>query len=345
MQRNLNMFTTILVRSQPSQNFRGESEQARNVLQKIVDGDDEYAVYSAPSIRNALRERLAQDGFPVNRTRLHDEDQLMVHITSLPDIDRFIDDYIFGYMVAVGKTDRENHLKKVEKEIENGQRSADVDFTFKRDTIIRVNLAKSLMPYRDCVLLMQSPKASEKSAYRNAKDSALIGGEIIVSSFQYPVQICFRDFVRKPDWARALLRALPTLNNVGGNQARSYFDFAAESAIVRLSTSPVFGYDSYCFLPNGQTPLVIDDILAGDLPGEEFFIGGEIVKRCSDDTRYKGFALSAEQVKALTNKGVTLVRTCTELFDKVADLGLASVKQTEAATSPNGAKRGAKVSK
>jgi hypothetical protein len=60
-----NLFVTVLTYAAPSSNYRGESEENRTVLQKIVKGGAEHTVISPESIRNALREILAQrEGVP-----------------------------------------------------------------------------------------------------------------------------------------------------------------------------------------------------------------------------------------------------------------------------------------
>ena len=78
MPQDLNLFATVLTHAAPSSNYRGESEENRTVLQKIYRRGHEYTVISPESMRNALREILAARGLPMNRKRLHDEDQLAV---------------------------------------------------------------------------------------------------------------------------------------------------------------------------------------------------------------------------------------------------------------------------
>src|SRR4029077_8954202 len=73
-----NLFCTVLTHSAPSSNYRGESEENRTIIQKITKGDHEYAVISPESMRNALRDILADRDLPTNRTRLREEDQLAV---------------------------------------------------------------------------------------------------------------------------------------------------------------------------------------------------------------------------------------------------------------------------
>jgi CRISPR-associated protein Cst2 len=199
-------------------------------------------------------------------------------------------------------------------------------FTFKRDSVLRMNLAKALHPYRHNAIFTQSPLAAEGSAYQNATTSALLHRETVVSAFQYPFAINFEDCRSKPEWTRALLRAIGELNEVAGNHARSYFEMAPASIIARLTNSLVAGYQTYCFKAEDKslkaedrTPDVILDLLSGDFDdakGEaiEFFIGGEIVKR----------GLTEKQAADLIAKGVTLDRDPRRLLATIADKALAA---------------------
>lgn len=302
----MNLFATVLTKKQPCANYRGESELNRAVIQKVTDGRFDYPIFSPESMRNALRETLRGYGLPANRERLHDEEQLAVRFSDLPNPDAYADDFFFGYLVAASGKDRKEHLAKIEKD--RGKDAAKA-FTFKRDSVLRMNLAKALEPYRHNAVFTQSPLAAEGSAYKNATTSALLHRETVVSAFQYPFALSRNDCEAKPDWTRKLLRAIGELNDVAGNHARSYFEMAPESIIVRLTPSLVAGYQTYCFKPDGTLPDVLDDILHDYYPGKEFYLGGEIVKR----------GLSKEQAEGLKAKGVTLDGDPQRLLATVAD--------------------------
>jgi CRISPR-associated protein Cst2 len=308
----VNLFATVLTYSAPSANYRGESELNRSVIQKITDGRFDYPIISPESMRNALREILAGPGYglPCNRKRLHDEEQLAVEFEDYPDPERYADDFLLGYLVAAGGSDR----KKIRKEVEEtrGKDRAD-QFTFKRDSVFRMNLAKGLEPYRHNAVFTQSPLASEKSAYQNATSSALLHRETAVTAYQYPFAINFNDCKSKPDWTRKLLRAIGELNEVAGNHARSYFEMAPASILMRLTDRLAAGYNTYCFHADGRLPDVIEDILKGDAgyPGKEFYLGGEIVKRGVND-----------KAGPLKQAGVTLDPDPRKLLERVADVAL-----------------------
>ena len=315
----MNLFSTVLTYPAPSANYRGESELNRTIIQKVTDGRFDYPIISPEAMRNALREILAGYGLPSNRSRLHDEEQLSVTFKEYPNPNEFVDDFFFGYLVAASNADR----KKIQKEVNRE------DFTFKRDSVLRMNLAKGLEPYRHNAIFTQSPLAAEGSAYKNATTSALLHRETAVTPFQYPFALNLNDCSEKPEWTRALLKAIGELNDVAGNHARSYFEMAPASIVIRLTNSLVAGYSTYGFQKSKKTdnyefPEVIDGILhqeknaegnlidASDYPGPEFYIGGRIVKEMSDTM--------ISQLKAL---GVTLDRDPRRLLETVTENALA----------------------
>jgi CRISPR-associated protein Cst2 len=307
----VNLFATVLTYPAPSANYRGESELNRTVIQKVTDGRFDYPIISPEAMRNALREILRKYGLPANRTRLHDEEQLAVQFADLPDPDAYADDFFFGYLVAASGNDRKKHLATIE---EKRGKAAKDSFTFKRDSVLRMNLAKALQPYRHNAVFTQSPLATGESAYRNATSSALLHRETADTAFQYPFALSLDDCKAKPDWTRKLLTAIGELNDVAGNHARSYFEMAPASVVVRLTKQLVAGYKTYGFTPEGNFPEVIDGILhddpvhGPDYPGSEFFLGGRIVKE-----------MPADRQEKLRAQGVTLDRDPRRLLVTVAD--------------------------
>jgi CRISPR-associated protein Cst2 len=320
-EKPMNRFATALTYPAPSANYRGESEENRAIIQKITYGRFEYPIISPEAIRNALRETLARYGLPCNRQRLDNEEQLAVRFADYPHPDRFVDDYFFGYFVA----DRSQIPAKVVRERA---------FQFKRDSIFRMNLAQGLDPYRHDAIFTQSPLTvpNDKSPWQNAKSSALLHRETAVTAFQYPFAInlddCALDDDAKPsddvsspdgsnyssrgtqrrDWLRYLLKAIAELNNVAGNHARSYFEMAPASIVVRLTNSLVAGYETYGFKPDGSFPELIDGILHGDYPGNEFHLGGQLVKN----------VLAEDVVQQLNGKGVKTFRMANQVLDAIA---------------------------
>ncbi len=194
----MNLFATVLTYTAPSANYRGESELNRTVIQKVTDGRFDYPIISPEAMRNALREMLAGYGLACNRERLPDEEQLAVKFAELPHPDKFVDDFFFGYLVAASSTDRKKYLSEVKDK--RGTEAAD-KFVFKRDSVLRMNMAKAIEPYRHNAVFTQSPLApKDKSAYQNATTSALLHRETAVTAFQYPFALSGNDCKLKPDW-------------------------------------------------------------------------------------------------------------------------------------------------
>src|SRR5262249_1168462 len=143
-----------------------------------------------------------------------------------------IDDFFFGYLVA----DR----KQIPKEVIEKR-----GFQFKRDSILRNNLAKALEPYRQDTLFTQSPLTikNNDAPWQNASTSALLHRETSNSAFQYPFALSLNDCKlddphvgeQNKKWLMYLLRAMAELNGVAGNAARSYFEMAPASIVIRLS--------------------------------------------------------------------------------------------------------------
>ncbi len=307
----MNLFATVLTYPAPTANYRGESEQNRTVIQKITDGRLEYPIISPEAIRNALREILASYGLPCNRSRLHNEEQLTVRFTDYPDPERYIDDFFFGYLVAASSADR----KRIVEQLEENRRGS---FQFKRDSVLRMNLARGIEPYRHDSIFTQSPRNSDNSPWQNSDASALLHRETAQTAFQYPFALnlneCEEATFRKGaggDGTEAigveyLLKAIGELSGVAGNHARSYYEMSPASIVIRLSESLVAGYNTYGFTQEGDFPEVIDGIQKGDYLGREFFIGGKIVKDMSE-----------ENIRALRENNVTLDRSAQRLIATV----------------------------
>lgn len=287
-----NLFASVLTYAAPSSNYRGESEENRTVIQKISRGDKEYAVISPESMRNALREILAQMGLPCNRSRLHDEDQLAVVFKDFPDASKYADDFFFGFMVA----DKDAIKKNKDK-----TRPA------KRDSVLRMNMAVALSAYHFDATFHQSP-LNVDSPWKNASSSALLHRELTHTAYQYPFALALQDCLVGKEgarWTRALLTAIGQLSNVAGGHARSYYEMAPRSIVARLTPSLVAGFSTYGFDDKGDFK-ELARIRADDLPGKEFWVGGEIVRQ-----------LPADERKRLEAEGVHLFSNPQALLDKL----------------------------
>lgn len=307
--RPLNLFATVLTHTAPSSNYRGESEQNRTVLQKIARGDDQFAIISADSIRNAMRETLAILEKPCNRERVYDAGQLAVSFIELPNPDKYIDDWAFGYMVAKEK-----------------EYATQMSHPAKRDSLIRLNTAVALESYRFEASLHQSPdnvrKPRTKVFWRNSnkkdkgdseqdgKGSSVLFREATYTAFQYPFALAGRDCREKPEWTRALLQSIAELNGVAGAHARSYFEFTPRSIVVRLTPKLVAGFDTYGFDKAGKWK-ELERLQADDLPPDEFWFGGEIVRNLK--------LQNPDRAKALETTGAKLYVNPDNLLNDLAD--------------------------
>lgn len=293
----MHLFATMLSHVAPSSNYRGESEDNRTVIQKVTKNGKEYAIISPESMRNALREILAGYGLPMNRRRLHNEDQLAVEFKDHPNAAVYADDFLFGYMVADNK-----EMKKLGRPA-------------KRDSILRMNMALATVPYVQDATFHQSPMNAGESKWKNASTSALLHREVSTTAFQYPIAINVEDCKDHPEWARDLLRAIGELSDVAGGHARSLFEMAPCSVVVRLTPSLISEYDTYGFDNEGVfKPL--NRIGKGedgrvDLPGNEFWLGGEVVRTLPPSERAR---LAANGVHLFDNPRNALADVATVAF-------------------------------
>jgi CRISPR-associated protein Cst2 len=260
-----NLFATVLTYPAPSSNYRGESEENRTILQKITKDGKDHTIISPESMRNALREMLAKeiDDGQINRKRRHDLDQLAVEFKEFPNADKFADDYLFGFMVADNKAISENK-----------------DLPSKRDSVLRMNMAVSVMPYRFNAVFHQSPLNAD-SPWKNSSTSALIHREIIHTAYQFPFALAGQDCQSQPEWTNALLKSIGQLTGVAGGHARSFYEMSPKSIIVRLTSGLIAGFDTYGFDEFGEFS-ELERINENDLPADEFWIGGELARNMSD---------------------------------------------------------------
>lgn len=299
MSKPNNLFATVLTYAAPSANYRGESEENRTVIQKITKGGHEHPIVSPEAMRNALREQLRAAGLPSNRRRLHDEEQLAVEFQDYPDAGRFADDFLFGYMVA--DKDGVKAMKKAGRPA-------------KRDSVLRMNMAVGLVPYRFNATFHQSPMNAGGSPWKNANNSALLHREVAHTAYQYPFALAVADCLSHPQggaWTRALLEAIGQLSNVAGNHARSYFEMAPRSLVARLGPGLVAGFDTYGFRDDGSFP-ELGRVRAGDLPGPELWVAGELVR-----------TMAAAERERLASEGVHLHESPQHALAALADAALA----------------------
>ena len=313
----MNLFATVLTHIAPSANYRGESLENVAAMQKITIGRFEYPVISPEAMRNAIREIFR--GYPdieCNRERLGDEEQLAVRFADFPDAEKYADDFLMGWLIAQGDADRKKTRNTLKEKGRDPKK-----FTFKRDSVLRMNLAVALEPFRHSTVFTQSPQQVD-SPWQNAEQSQLLHRETAITAFQYPFALNLNDCKteKQKEWTKCLLQAVGELNGVAGNHARSYFEMAPASIVVRLTEQLVAGYDTYGFeiedagtggIGKGGHHLteIMDGIMQDppDFPGNEFFLGGKVVKDLSDN-----------ELDTLKKAGVTLDRSPQRLLRTIA---------------------------
>ncbi len=112
-------------------------------------------------------------------------------------------------------------------------------------------------------------------------------------------------------WTSVLLESIGELSSVAGGHARSFFEMAPKSIIVRVTRSLVAGFDTYGFNELGNFS-ELARINSNDLPGNEFVLGGEIVR-----------SLSKEEHDRLAAEGVALFENPQAALRIVAEQNLA----------------------
>ena len=216
------------------------------------------------------------------------------------------------------KSEEKKAKQKIDELVDGWQ-----GFQFKRDSVLRMNLAVALEPFRHSTVFTQSPQQLD-SPWQNAEQSQLLRRETAVTAFQYPFAFNLNDCKteKQKEWAKCLLQAIGELNGVAGNHARSYFEMAPASIVVRLTEQLVAGYDTYGFeiedigtggIGKGvhRLPEFVDGILQDppDFPGTEFYLGGNIVKD-----------LPMNKAEELVKAGVTMDRSPQRLLTTIADM-------------------------
>jgi len=115
----------------------------------------------------------------------------------------------------------------------------------------------------------------------------LLQKEITCTAFQFPFALSIDECLRNPNgnkWTAVLLESIGELASVAGGHARSFFEMSPRSIILRVTPSLVAGFNTYGFDETGDFK-ELTRINKNDLPGKEFWIGGELVRNLSDVER------------------------------------------------------------
>ena len=250
---------------------------------------------SAYAIRSALRQMLIVEGLPSNRSRINDGGAPKVEFKDFPNPDLYADDFLFGFCV----TDR-------------AAVAAYADLASRRDSVFRNNMAVALSSDIN-THLQQAPRNTEDSPWNNIKETSLLYRQVIYTAYQYPFALTRSDCLPKPKWTAALLKAIGQLNRVAGGDSISHFQMGPRSIIIRLTPSLVAGYDNYGFQEDGNFK-ELNRLINGELPGQEFWLGGEIVRKMPEDIKQK-----------LADHQVHLIDSPQKLLDEVSQKFLEGV--------------------
>jgi CRISPR-associated protein Cst2 len=275
--KRLHLFGTVLTYASPSSNHRGKGDDTESPLQTITKQGRDLPVISPYAIRSALRQVLIMEGIPSNRSRINDGGAPKVEFKDFPDPDRYADDFLFGFCV----TDR-------------AAVAAHLDQPSRRDSVFRNNMAVALSSDIN-THLQQAPRNTDKTPWHNIKETSLLYRQVIYTAYQYPFALALSDCLPQPKWTVALIKAIGQLNRVAGGDSISHFQMGPRSITIRLTPSLVAGYDNYGFQEDGSFK-ELDRLVDGEFPGEEFWLGGEIVRKMAEEIKQK---LVARQVHLL----------------------------------------------
>ena len=286
----LNLFATILTYAAPSANHHNKGDDTNKTLQTISKQGRDYAIISPYAIRDAIRRILNEEGLPCNRTRVKTAGAPMVEYEAFPNAEEYADDFLFGFCVTTTAIANNPNLIS------------------KRDTIFRNNMAVGLSSNIN-VHLQIAPRNTNESPWNNIRETTLIYRQVSYTAYQYPFALSRRDCISQPEWTEALLKAIGELSEVAGGNSVSYIQMSPRSIIARLTSRRVPGYDTYGFDEEGEFK-ELDRLLNNELPGHEFWLGGEIVRQMPEETKQQ---LTANEVR-LENNPETLLEVLSQEF-------------------------------
>ena len=180
----------------------------------------------------------------------------------------------------------------------------------KRDTIFRNNMAVGLSSNIN-VHLQIAPRNTDNSSWNNIRETTPIYRQVSYTAYQYPFALSRSDCISQTEWTKALLKAIGELSEVAGGNSVSYIQMSPRSIIARLTSRRVPGYDTYGFNEEGEFT-ELNRLIDKELPGEEFWLGGEIVRQMSEETKQQ---LKDNNIK-LKNNPETLLEELSQQFLK-----------------------------
>ena len=243
-------------------NNRGENQGNITTLQKLIWKGETHTVVSSEAIRWAIRYYWQKVEVYGEVNRQWNDDPAPDEVNPQwqnPDFDpqAYIDDDLLGFFDA-----------------ENNQRA--------RRGRLDVTRAISTIPYNGKVTF-----SARSGSLRN--NTSLYGTEFHGTRYQFGFGIT-PESCHDRTRALALLDAIVSICDVGGNHGRFLFDFAPESIVLRWTKdfAPRF---LYCYdedeMGDISIPKLLRQIRSGDLDPTEFWIGGEITEHLQG-SEYEG---------------------------------------------------------
>ena len=258
-------------------NNRGENQGNITTLQKLIWKGETHTVVSSEAIRWAIRYYWQKAGISVNRkwndNPPPDEENPQWQNLNF-DPENYIDDDLLGFFNAEGNVRA-------------------------RRGRLDVTRAISTIPYNGKVTF-------SATSGNTRTNTSLYGTEFHGTRYQFGFGITPKS-CQDPFRVFALLDAIVSIFEVGGNHGRFLFDFAPESIVLRWTHdfAPRF---LYCFeedeMGNLSMSKLSRQIKSGDLKPQELWIGGEITETLQG-SEYKDvhrFSGIKETVDALSQK-------------------------------------------
>lgn len=310
--------TTSITHRQVASNNRGDGGGGNvSPLQTLLnpESNELHSVVTAPALRYALRQAFAEEGQVCNRKPVRtDTGQPAVEYSEAPDQtrpERFMDDLYMGFMVTgknakpAGKTKKKG--KEAEVAAEKGRKQE------RWDSPLYCAPALSLDPYEADTLFHQAPKVSGAVKDEDTKGGALYQVQAQLTAYRWfwaldLERVHAAEGGSYTEMFQAFMRVMADPPRAGGNHARYLYYAAPASAVLRLTTRRSLQLDPLAWRAPDDFGGLKNLGRFEDLPGEEFYVGGDVVQ-----------ALSDEEMSRLGRAGVHLFGSAQAAYAAVAE--------------------------
>lgn len=253
-------------------NNRGESEGNTTTLHKGMYKGEQHTYISAEAARKAFRDGLKELGYKVNRDYTKDDDFLLgAYEWKDPNFNKeehYADDDLLGFMLASSDTTARRSPLSVSRAVSLDPWCREIIVAFggagaTRNATSKTNRKKTSKETEDT----SKPAPSHPTPYN---------AEVHATRYQFFFGLSV-EALRDQSLAVPAVKLLTRLHRVGGNHSRNYFDFSAESVVLRVSDHSTHRIAN-CFEHddeyNVQIPTIIRRVKSGDIVPSELYIGG-----------------------------------------------------------------------